>query len=103
MVDWGGNLRVPGKRSRREELYIGVAKDELVLRRLEYREVAQNLEERISAGEWADGALPSVRNLQEEYRVGRSTVLRAIGLLKQQDVVFTVPRRGTYVKQETDK
>jgi DNA-binding GntR family transcriptional regulator len=35
--------------------------------------------------------------LEQEYGVGRDTVLRAIGILRDEGLVFTVKRRGTYV------
>ncbi len=42
--------------------------------------------------------MPSVKQLQQEYGVGRDTVLRAVDTLRAEDLVFTVPRRGTYVR-----
>ena len=69
----------------------------------EFQEIAEDLKERISADEWPSGPLPSVRQLQQEYDVSRGTVLRAIKLLKDQDLVFTLPRRGIYIKRETDR
>ena len=44
--------------------------------------------------------LPSVKQLQQEYGVGRDTVLRAIDILREEAPVFTVARRGTYVSPE---
>jgi DNA-binding GntR family transcriptional regulator len=35
--------------------------------------------------------------LQQEHDVGRDTVLHAIEILRSERLVFTVPRRGTYV------
>lgn len=55
------------------------------------------LKARIAAGEWRNGPLPSVKQLQQEHDVGRDTVLRAVEILRDEGVVFTVPRRGTYV------
>jgi hypothetical protein len=46
------------------------------------------------------GPPPSVKQLQEEYTVGRDTVLRAVEILRAEGVVFTVPRRGTYVSPD---
>lgn len=42
-------------------------------------------------------ALPSVKQLQQEQDVGRDTVLRAIDILRNEGLVLTVPRCGTYV------
>ena len=46
------------------------------------------------------GPLPSVKRLQLEYGVGRLTVLRSIEILREEGIVFTVPRRGTYVSPD---
>ena len=56
---------------------------------------------RIAKGEWRSGPLPSVKQLQQEYGVGRDTVLRAIDILREEGLVFTVPRRGTYIRRDT--
>jgi GntR family transcriptional regulator len=41
-----------------------------------------------------------VQQLQQEYGVGRDTVLRAVEILRGEGLVFTVPRRGTYVSPD---
>jgi DNA-binding GntR family transcriptional regulator len=55
------------------------------------------LRRRIEAGEWRAGPLPSVAYLQHEYEVGRDTVLHALRLLREAGLIFTVPKRGSYV------
>jgi GntR family transcriptional regulator len=65
-----------------------------------YEQLASLLRARIKAGEWSHGPLPSVKALQGEYDVGRDTVLRAVETLRAEGLVFTVPRRGTYVAQK---
>jgi DNA-binding GntR family transcriptional regulator len=62
-----------------------------------YRQVAAILTHRIEAGEWRTGPLPSVKALQQEYGVGRDTVLHALRLLRDANVIFTVAKRGSYV------
>ena len=62
-----------------------------------YRQLAGILTERIAAGQWRSGPLPSVKSLQTEYGVGRDTVLHAIQLLRDAGLVFTVAKRGSYV------
>ena len=62
-----------------------------------YEQLAGILRARIGAGEWRSGPLPSVKQLQDTYDVGRDTVLRAIEVLRSDGLVFTVKRRGTYV------
>lgn len=62
-----------------------------------YQQVYVDLKARISAGEWAHGPLPSLRALQDTYDVGQDTAIRALAMLREEGLVFTVPRRGTYV------
>jgi GntR family transcriptional regulator len=65
-----------------------------------YQQLTAILRTRIAKGEWRSGPLPSVKQLQQEYGVGRDTVLRAIEILREEGFVFTVPRRGTYVSPD---
>ena len=62
-----------------------------------YEQLATILRARIGAGEWRTGPLPSVKQLQDTYDVGRDTALHAIEVLRTEGLVFTVKRRGTYV------
>jgi DNA-binding GntR family transcriptional regulator len=64
-----------------------------------YRQLAAILTGRIEAGEWHAGPLPSVKAMQQEYGVGRDTVLHALRLLRDANLIFTVPKRGSYVVQ----
>jgi len=64
-----------------------------------YLQLAAILRARIKVGEWRTGPLPSGPYLEQEYGVGRDTVLRAIKTLRDEGLVFTVKRRGTYVKR----
>ena len=65
-----------------------------------YLQLAAILRGRIAKGEWRNGPLPSVKQLQHEHDVGRDTVLRSIDILREEGLVFTVPRRGTYVSPD---
>ncbi len=65
-----------------------------------YQQLAAILRARIAKGEWRNGPLPSVKQLQQEHDVGRDTVLHAIEILRTEGLVFTVPRRGTYVSPD---
>lgn len=62
-----------------------------------YRQLVSILTRRIEAGEWRTGPLPSVKALQQEYGVGRDTVLHALRLLRDSSQIFTVPKRGSYL------
>ena len=64
-----------------------------------YRQLAGILSQRIRAGEWPRGPLPSVKALQQDYGVGRDTVLHALRLLREGGLIFTVSKRGSYVSQ----
>lgn len=63
-----------------------------------YRQIAAQLRERIESGELAPGQrIPTETELVEEYEVARSTVRRAIRLLREEGLIVTVPQRGSYV------
>jgi DNA-binding GntR family transcriptional regulator len=62
-----------------------------------YQQLAAILTGRIQAGQWRSGPLPSVKALQHEYGIGRDTVLHALQVLRDANLIFTVPKRGSYV------
>lgn len=64
-----------------------------------YLQLAAILRDRISAGDWRSGPLPSTKQLMQQYAVGRDTVLRAVQILREDGLIFTVPRRGSYVSR----
>ena len=64
-----------------------------------YIQLADILEQRITAGELQPNKpLPSEKFLMAEYGVARGTARRAVEVLRDRDLVFTVPQRGTFVK-----
>jgi GntR family transcriptional regulator len=65
-----------------------------------YVQLAGILREKIRRGEYASGPLPSVRTLMETYDVGEYAATHAIRTLEAEGLVFTVPRRGTYVRAQ---
>ncbi|MFD5491660.1 GntR family transcriptional regulator [Streptomyces sp. NPDC127091] len=65
-----------------------------------YRQLADILRARIGRGDWAAGRpIPSENRLVQEYGLARSTVRRAIAVLVEEQAVWTVQGRGTYVGQ----
>ena len=64
-----------------------------------YQQLTAVLTRRIGAGEWRRGPLPSVKALQQDYGVGRDTVLHALRQLREGGLIFTVSKRGSYVSQ----
>lgn len=68
--------------------------------KLTYREIADDLAERIRHGEYQPGAdLPSYRELAELYSVSVATAARAYGLLRDRGVVIGTPGRGMSVPE----
>ena len=64
-----------------------------------YKQLAGILAARIERGDWAPNrAIPAETRLAQEYGIARSTVRRSIALLVEQDLLFVVPQRGTFVK-----
>jgi GntR family transcriptional regulator len=65
-----------------------------------YRQLADILKARIARGDWAEGRpIASETRLVQEYGLARSTVRRALDLLVEEQVVWKVQGRGTYVGQ----
>jgi len=63
-----------------------------------YQQLAVILRERIRAGQLKHlDPLPSETMLEQEFEVSRDTVRRAIQQLRDDELVFTVRRRGTFV------
>ena len=63
-----------------------------------YAQLAAILRGRIGSGELEPLArLPSESTLVQEHGVSRDTVRRAIRLLREEGLVFTLGQRGTYV------
>lgn len=66
-----------------------------------YRQIAAQLRERINAGEFPpDVPLPSLVQIQQETGVAATTVVRALRLLVDEGLIYTVPGRGSFVRTE---
>ena len=64
-----------------------------------YVQLADILERRIANGELQPNKpLPSEKYLMAEYEVARGPARRAVEVLRDRDLVFTVPQRGSFVK-----
>ncbi|WP_238016016.1 GntR family transcriptional regulator [Dactylosporangium sp. AC04546] len=65
-----------------------------------YVQIADIIQQRIEAGELQPNRpIPSELALQQEFGVARGTARRAVELLRDRGLVFTVPQRGTYVSE----
>jgi DNA-binding GntR family transcriptional regulator len=63
-----------------------------------YRQIAGILRRRIEAGEYPpDTRIPTESELVEAFEVARTTARRAVEVLREEGLVYTVPQRGTYV------
>ncbi len=64
-----------------------------------YRKIADKLRVRIKSGAWPPGtALPSLRILGNEYKVGIRVIRSALELLKREDRLFVNPQRRLAAK-----
>ncbi|MFD9081661.1 GntR family transcriptional regulator [Streptomyces erythrochromogenes] len=69
-----------------------------------YEEIARDLRERISSGEYLPGAtLPLMRDVAEEYGVSDITVRKAYGLLRREGLIESRRRAGTVVREHPDR
>jgi DNA-binding GntR family transcriptional regulator len=63
-----------------------------------YEQVGEILKKRIETGEYPkDERIPSEAELMAEFEIGRSTARRAVAWLRDQGLVETEGKRGTYV------
>jgi len=63
-----------------------------------YQQIAAILRARIESGELAPRRpIPSESTLMQEFGVARETARKAVRLLADEGLVFTVQGRGTYV------
>jgi GntR family transcriptional regulator len=65
-----------------------------------YRQLADLLRQRIASGEIPPRTpLPSTKTLAAEHSVAIGTVTKAIGVLRSEGLVITVPGRGVWVTE----
>lgn len=65
-----------------------------------YEQVAERISVMVSQGTFLSGdRLPSVRNLSQQFKVSKSTVMEAYSLLEDRGVVAVRPQSGYYVCQ----
>jgi DNA-binding GntR family transcriptional regulator len=62
-----------------------------------YRQIAEIIRGRISAGELQPGARITESELTAAYEVARNTARRALAVLRDEGLIMTVPQRGSYV------
>ncbi|MBF8188680.1 winged helix-turn-helix transcriptional regulator [Nonomuraea sp. K274] len=63
-----------------------------------WRQVPDEIERRIEAGQHQPGMpIPAERRMAEELGVSIKTVRRAVGELRDEGVLETLPQKGTFV------
>jgi GntR family transcriptional regulator len=64
-----------------------------------YRQIAEIIRKGIKSGEYPkDSRIPTESEIVETWEVARTTARRAIAVLREEGLVYTVPQRGTYVR-----
>lgn len=67
-----------------------------------YRQIADIIKGRIKSGQYPQHTrIPTESELVETYEVARTTARRAVGALREEGLVYTVPQRGTYVAESS--
>lgn len=63
-----------------------------------YRQLAAIIRARIESGELARlDPLPSESRLEQEYGIGRDSVRKALAVLREEGLIFTIQARGSFV------
>jgi GntR family transcriptional regulator len=67
-----------------------------------YRQIADILRRRIESGRYQpDTRIPTESELIEAFEVARTTARRAIAVLRDEGLIYTVPQRGSYVARRS--
>ena len=67
-----------------------------------YRQIAAILRRRIESGQYPpDTRIPTESELVDAFEVARTTARRAIAVLREEGLVYTVPQRGSYVTRKS--
>jgi GntR family transcriptional regulator len=63
-----------------------------------YRQLAAVIRARIESGELARlDPLPSESTLEQEFGLGRDSVRKALAVLREEGLIFTIQARGSFV------
>ncbi|MGR6915363.1 GntR family transcriptional regulator [[Actinomadura] parvosata] len=68
-----------------------------------FQTIAEDLAAKVEAGDFEqDVPLPSESQLAQQYDVAKGTVRRALALLRERGLVYTVAGRGTYPRPPSE-
>ena len=63
-----------------------------------YQQIAEIIRRRIGTGRYQpDTRIPTESEIVEEFEVARTTARRAVHVLREEGLIYTVPNRGSYV------
>ena len=64
------------------------------------RQIAASLRDKITSGEYPPGSqLPAIIALADEYAVSVNTARKALGILRAEGLIESVPGYGTFVRK----
>jgi DNA-binding GntR family transcriptional regulator len=67
-----------------------------------YRQIAAILRRRIESGQYPpDTRIPTEGELVDAFEVARTTARRAIAVLREEGLIYTVPQRGSYATRRS--
>lgn len=68
---------------------------------LKYERIAQEITNAISNNEYKVGdKLPSVEQLKSQYQVSKSTIIKALGMLQKDGIIYQTQGSGIYVRNK---
>lgn len=70
---------------------------------LKYLGLARTLESQIKSGVWADGRMPSLRELADEHQVSVVTISRAVQVLRDKGLIGRTDHSGCYLAGPGDR
>jgi GntR family transcriptional regulator len=74
-----------------------------VPRHMDFRSIAGDIAARIASGEYPpDAQLPSYRQIADLYSVSISTAQRAILVLQERGLVYGIPGKGVFVRDQDE-
>lgn len=83
---------------------VAIPEDTAVPRRLTYRQIADDLADRIRSGEYQPGQqLPTYKEAADLYDVSEATAYRAMSLLIDRGLAVGEQGRGTFVREDSSE
>lgn len=69
-----------------------------------WKQVAAEIKRRIETGQYQPGMpIPAERRLADELGVSVGTIRKAVGVLREEGLLVTLPQKGTFVRSVEDQ